>query len=152
MDHGSHRSNQPDYFGELAIRADAIVAYIRGTITFRLVSETDHLPSPGIELWMRRKGETGELSLEIVEALGLQRGRIKRIRGSIFFKGQELPVEVYHVGVGSGADFELDRVGEFVAIFSCPAGIRRVVRLGYSFKVEDDWTYREALVSLLVLE
>jgi hypothetical protein len=119
MNHSSHRRNQPNYLSKLSIRTDTIIAYIRGTIALRLISEANHLSRLRVELWMGSKGQTGELSLEIIQPFGFQCNGVKSIWGSVFFQSEELPVEVDYVGVGCCADFEFDGVGVFVAVFTC---------------------------------
>jgi hypothetical protein len=67
---------------------------------------------------MSSKGQTGELSLKIIQTFCLQCNGIKGIWGSVFFESEELPVEVHYVGIGGCADFEFDGVGVFVAVFA----------------------------------
>lgn len=49
---------------------------------------------------MRRKRQTRQLALEIVQTFGFEGNRVQRVGGCVFFQSEELAVEVDYVCVG----------------------------------------------------
>lgn len=67
MYHSYNRRHQPNDFSELTVRRDVIITNIRRPITAGFISKADHFACFGIKLRMRRKCQTRQLAVEIIE-------------------------------------------------------------------------------------
>lgn len=67
MYHSYNRRHQPNDFSELTVRRDVIITNIRRPITPGFISKADHFACFGIKLRMRRKCQTRQLAVEIIE-------------------------------------------------------------------------------------
>ena len=118
MDHSHNRRSQPHGFQENSIGCNAAITYIRCSIALGFISEADHLPRVRIEFRVCGEGQTGQLSIEVIQAACLESVRIQRIWRGVFLQSQQSAIKVNNVCVGCGADLECHGIGEFVAIFT----------------------------------
>lgn len=118
MNHSQNRRSQPHSFHELSVGCNAIITDIRCSIALGFVSEAEHLPCARVEFRVRGECQTGQLSIEVVQAGCLKGMKIQRIWRGVFLQGQQFAVKVNNVCVGCGTDLKFHSIGKFVAVFA----------------------------------
>lgn len=79
MNHSHNRRHQPHNLTDPPLRRDIIIADIRRPVPPRLIPEADHVPGLRIELGVGGERDTGQLSVEGLNTLGLERPRVHRV-------------------------------------------------------------------------